>query len=82
MDKPNSHTRDSFRRASWMMPMGGGYFVTGFGTTYFGGRREKGPFLVDNPAHAEAIADLQRLHRFFTSLDWWLLSPHDEYVTT
>ena len=82
VDKPNSHTRDSFRRASWMMPMGGGYFVTGFGTTYFGGRREKGPFLVDNPAHADAIADLQRLHRFFTSLPWWRLSPHDEYVAT
>lgn len=80
VDKPNSHTRDSFRRASWVIPMGGGYFVTGFGTTYFGGRREVGPFLVDDPRHKEAVADLDRLHRFFTSLPWWLLEPHDELV--
>jgi hypothetical protein len=82
VDKPNSHTRDSFRRASWMIPMGGGYFVTGFGTTYFGGRREVGPFLVDNPRHADAIADLDRLHRFFMSLEWWTLEPHDEFVAS
>ena len=80
VDKPNSHTRDSFRRASWVIPMGGGYFVTGFGTTYFGGRREVGPFLVDDPRHKEAVADLDRLHRFFASLPWWLLEPHDEMV--
>jgi hypothetical protein len=82
VDKPNSHTRDSFRRASWVILMGGGYFVTGFGTTYFGGRRDAGPFLVDNPRHAEALADLGHLRRFFTSLRWWLLEPHDEMVQT
>jgi len=80
VDKPNSHTRDSFRRASWAIAMGGGYFVTGFGTTYFGGRREVGPFLVDNPKHKDAISDLNHLHAFFTSLQWWLLEPHDEQV--
>jgi len=80
VDKPHSHTRDSFRRASWVIPMGGGYFVTGFGTTYFGGRREVGPFFVDDPRHKDAVADLDRLHRFFTSLSWWLLEPHDELV--
>jgi len=80
VDKPNSHTRESFRRASWIIPMGGGYFVTGFGTTYFGGRREVGPFFVDDPRHTDAIADLDHLHRFFTSLHWWLLDPHEELV--
>jgi hypothetical protein len=80
VDKPNSHTRHSFRRASWVIPMGGGYFVTGFGTTYFGGRRDGGPFFVDDPRHREAVADLDRLHRFFTSLPWWRLAPHDELV--
>jgi hypothetical protein len=80
VDKPNSHTRDSFRRASWAIMMGGGYFVTGFGTTYFGGRREVGPFLVDNPKHRDAVSDLDHLHKFFTSLQWWLLEPHDERV--
>jgi len=81
VDKPHSHTRDSFRRASWTIAMGGGYFVTGFGTTYFGGRREVGPFLVDNPKHKDAVSDLDHLHTFFTSLPWWLLDPHDERVT-
>lgn len=80
VDKPNSHTRESFRRASWAIAMGGGYFVTGFGTTYFGGRREVGPFLVDNPKHKDAVSDLDHLHKFFTSLQWWLLEPHDERV--
>jgi hypothetical protein len=80
VDKPNSHTRDSFRRASWAISMGGGYFVTGFGTTYFGGRREVGPFLVDNPKHKDAVSDLDHLHAFFTSLQWWRLEPHDEWV--
>jgi len=61
--------------------MGGGYFVTGFGTTYFGGRREVGPFLVDNPKHKDAVSDLDHLHTFFTSLRWWRLEPHDERVT-
>lgn len=80
VDKPHSHTRESFRRASWAIAMGGGYFVTGFGTTYFGGRREVGPFLVDNPKHKDALSDLDHLHRFFTSLRWWQLEPHDERV--
>lgn len=82
VDKPHSHTRDSFRRASWAIAMGGGYFVTGFGTTYFGGRREVGPFLVDNPRHQDAVSDLGHLHTFFTALPWWVLEPHDEWVTT
>jgi hypothetical protein len=80
VDKPHSHTRDSFRRASWVIPMGGGYFVTGFGTTYFGGWREVGPFLVDDPRHKDALADLDHLHKFFTSLQWWLLEPQDRLV--
>jgi hypothetical protein len=82
VDKPNSHTRDSFRKASWVIPMAGGYFVTGFGTTYFGGRREIGPFLVDNPKHDDALGDLAVLKRFFTSFEWWKLEPHDEFVHT
>ena len=80
MDKEHSHTRDSFRRASWVIPMAGAYFVTGFGSTYFGGRREPGPFLVDNPRYADALADLDRLHRFFTALTGGLLEPRDELV--
>jgi hypothetical protein len=80
VDKEHSHTRTSFRRASWVIPMAGAYFVTGFGSTYFGGRREPGPFLVDNPRYADGLADLDRLRRFFTSLPWWTLEPRDERV--
>ena len=77
VDKPHSHTRSSFRRASWVLAMAGGYFVTGFGTTYFGGWRDLGPFDVDAPKNDEAEADLTRISEFFTSLEWWKLEPTD-----
>lgn len=80
VDKPHSHTRDSFRRASWVLAMAGGYFVTGFGTTYFGGWRDRGPFDVDAPKNDAAEADLMHLKSFFTSLDWWRLEPADALV--
>ena len=31
-------------------------------------------------AFAGRSADLDRLHRFFTALKWWLLEPRDELV--
>jgi hypothetical protein len=40
-----------------------------------------GPFLVDNPRHGDAVADLKRLKAFFTALSWWLMEPHDELLT-
>lgn len=81
VDKPHSHTRDSFRRASWMMPMAGAYFVTGFGTTYFGGHRDKGPFDPDAAQNKPAETDLAHLRAFFTALNWWRLAPHDGLLT-
>ena len=79
-DKPHSHTRESFRRASWMMPMAGAYLVTGFGTTYFGGHRDAGPFNVDAARNRPAESDLMHLRRFFSALDWWRLEPADSLV--
>lgn len=81
VDKPHSHTRDSFRRASWMMPMAGAYFVTGFGTTYFGGHRDKGPFDPDSAQNKPAETDLAHLRAFFTAIDWWRLQPTEGIVT-
>jgi hypothetical protein len=80
VDKPHSHSRASFRRASWALAMAGGYFVSGFGTTYFGGWRELGNFDVDTPKNDVAESDLANLKRFFTDLEWWRLQPMDHLV--
>jgi hypothetical protein len=80
VDKEHSHTRESFRRASWALAMAGGYFVAGFGTTYFGGWREVGPFDVDAPQNDPAENDLQNIRRLFTRLEWWRLQVMDNLV--
>jgi len=77
VDKPHSHTRQSFRRASWALAMAGGYFVSGFGSTYFGGWRHDGPFDVDDIRNDPAEDDLTRLASFFRNLPWWRLAPMD-----
>jgi hypothetical protein len=80
-DKDNSTSLESIRHASWDIVMAGGYLVTGFGTTYFGGNRDPGPFNVEavqNDAWEEQIGLIQRC---FTGLNWWTLEPHDEWIT-
>ncbi|MBN1672102.1 MAG: DUF4038 domain-containing protein [Kiritimatiellae bacterium] len=77
VDKPHSHTRDSFRRASWVLAMAGGYFVSGFGSTYFGGWRDLDVFSVDDPRYDEAEQDLVRIRQFFSAFEWWKLEPAD-----
>ncbi|MHC4072367.1 MAG: apiosidase-like domain-containing protein [Planctomycetota bacterium] len=49
VDKNNSFSADAMRHATWDIIMAGGYPVTGYGTTYMGGNRDKGPFNVDDP---------------------------------
>ena len=81
VDKQNSHNRTEFRRASWVLAMAGGYFVTGFASTYYGGWSGRGvPFDPDEPRNDVAITDLQNLKNFFTSREWWKWEPHDELV--
>ena len=46
-DKDNSTSAAAMRHATWDIIMAGGYVVTGFGTTYFGGHRDPGPFDLD-----------------------------------
>ena len=80
VDKPHSHTRMSFRRACWSLAMAGGYFVAAFGTTYYGGWRELGPFDVDAAKNDEAESDLSILAQFFRGLPWWRLHVNDSLV--
>lgn len=42
VDKANGTSVRSMRNASYDIVMAGGYFVTGFGPTYWGGYRDPG----------------------------------------
>jgi len=80
-DKDNSTSLESMRHASWDIVMAGGYFVTGFGTTYFGGNRDPGPFDIaaaKNDAWERQIGFMKQL---FLELDWWKLRPQDELLS-
>jgi hypothetical protein len=60
----------------------GGYLVTGFGTTYFAGHRDPGPFDVDAPKNDDWEAQIGHIKKFFGSLEWWKLVPADELILT
>lgn len=81
VDKENSHNREEFRRATWVLTMAGGYFVTGFGTTYRGGLSDPGPFNPDNPKNDVAEDDMKKVRDFFAPIEWWTLNPNDSLVT-
>lgn len=81
VDKDNSFNLDGIRHASWDIAMSGGYLVTGFGTTYFGGNRDPGPFDLHAEKNDPWEEQIQHLRTFFTSLQWWKLEPHDEWLT-
>jgi hypothetical protein len=80
VDKENSLNRDDFRKASWVLVMNGGYFVTGFGSTYRGGLSDPGVFDPAAPVNDVALNDLGFLSGFFRSQEWWTLDPHNELV--
>ena len=81
-DKHNSTSLESIRKASWDIVMAGGYLVTGFGTTYFGGYRDPGPFDIDAPKNDEWEIQIGWIKKFFTSIDYWKLESHDEWLTS
>jgi uncharacterized protein DUF4038/uncharacterized protein DUF5060/collagenase-like protein with putative collagen-binding domain len=81
VDKESSHNLDDFRKASWVLAMTGGYFVTGFGSTYRGGLSHKGQFDVADEANNVAIEDLTLLRNFFSSHQWWTLEPRNDLVS-
>lgn len=80
-DKDNSLSAEDIRFASWDIVTAGGYLVTGFGTTYFGGHRDPGPFDVDAAKNDDWEAQAGHLLKFFTGLEWWRLVPADSLLT-
>jgi hypothetical protein len=79
-DKSNSHSTEDMRFSSWDIVMAGGYLVNGFGTTYFAGHRDPGPFNVDAPKNDEWEAQIGHIRKFFESIEWWRFIPADELV--
>lgn len=81
LDKPNSASVHTIRHAAWDIVMAGGYCVTGFGTTYFGGNRDPGPFNVEAAQNDDWEADVQHIKKLFGGLEWWRLAPRDDLIT-
>jgi hypothetical protein len=81
-DKDNSLNVEDIRHASWDIVMAGGYFVTGFGTTYFGGNRDPGPFDPDAAKNEVWEAQVQHLKKFFAGVEYWKLIPADPQFTS
>jgi len=80
-DKDNSTSLESIRHASWDITMAGGYFVTGFGTTYFGGNRDPGPFNVDAEKNDGWERQIGYIKSLFESLEYWKLKSCDSLLT-
>jgi hypothetical protein len=81
VNKANSASVEVTRAATWDIVMAGGYFVTGFGSTYFGGNRTRGPFDVDAPKDDDWEREVQHIRAFFTAREWWKLEPQDALIT-
>jgi hypothetical protein len=80
-DKDNSTSAAAMRHATWDIVMAGGYPVTGFGTTYFGGNRDPGPFDLHAAKNKPWEEHYGRVKSIFEGLEWWKLEPHDEVLT-
>jgi hypothetical protein len=82
VDKPNSQTVDEMRRASWEIAMAGGYLITGFGSTYFGGERNPGGFRVDDDRNKPWEKQAGILKQVFSQVEWWKLQPDNRLVSS
>jgi hypothetical protein len=80
VDKPNSQSLDITRHATWDIVMGGGYVVSGFGSTYMGGARNAGPFDVDAPQNDDWEAQIQHVPALFGETTWWRLEPRNDLI--
>ncbi len=80
LNKPNSASAAITRACTWDIVMAGGYIVSGFGTTYFGGIRCRGPFDPDAAKNDDWEEQVQHVREFFISREWWKLAPHDELI--
>lgn len=81
-DKDNSTSLESIRYASWDIVMAGAYLVTGFGTTYFGGNRDPGPFDVDAVKNDEWELQVGYIKKFFEKTEYWKMSSHDDLLVS
>ena len=81
VNKANSADADVIRAATWDITMAGGYIVTGFGSTYFSGGRNPGPFDPNAPHNKDWETQVQHVRTFFTALPWWELEPNDALIT-
>ncbi len=81
-DKENSHDLDTIRHATWDIVMAGGYVITGWGNTYFGGCRNPKPFDLDAAEDDDWEAQIQKVIQFFKGLYWWKLKCNDDLITT
>lgn len=80
-DKDNSTSLESIRHASWDIVMAGGYLVTGFGTTYFGGNRDPGPFDVGSARNDDWERQIGLIKQLFVGLNWWKLESQPDWLT-
>lgn len=80
-DKDNSTSLAAMRNATWDIVMAGGYAVTGFGTTYFGGNRDPGPFDLHAAKNDPWEEQIGHVKQIFSKLEWWQLEPHDELIS-
>jgi hypothetical protein len=81
VDKPNSQSLEITRHATWDILMGGGYVVSGFGSTYMGGARNLGPFAVDAPQNDDWEAQIQHIPALFRETAWWKLAPRNDLLS-
>jgi hypothetical protein len=81
-DKDNSYSADDMRFASWDIAMAGGYLVTGFGTTYFGGHRDPGNFDWAAPKNRIWEQQIGALKRFLEAAEFRRLIPADELISS
>lgn len=80
-DKSNSYSADDMRFASWDIVTAGGYLVTGFGTTYFGGHRDPGPFDLRAEKNRVWEQQIGWIRKFYEELDWSKLTPADQLIS-
>lgn len=81
VNKANSEDADTIRAATWDIAMAGGYIVTGFGSTYFGGNRTREAFEVDHPKNDDWEEQARHVRAFFAACEWWKLEPNDRLIS-
>ncbi|MFP4105878.1 MAG: DUF4038 domain-containing protein [Phycisphaerae bacterium] len=69
------------RAITWEIAMAGGYFVTGWGSTYFGGLRHPTPFGCEaDDENWRWDEQVIRVRELFQAVPWWRMEPRDELL--